>query len=292
MFKLRSDIGHYLPAEAEPVSTIAQSGQNVKPYVCPSIPLVKWIVIGLFLIAVTPSRGFTANFNVIPTSLELGGNVKSGAFAVVNSSTERLNCQMSVKEWNQDADGKDVYTDTKDIVFFPKIMTVQPQEQRAIRIGIKGPLPLQERTYRLFVEEIPAQRSVSEGNAPGALSAGLNIAFRYSMPIFVGPARQVQNGAVEKITMNKGVVKAAIRNTGNVHLKLSIVVFRGKSADGKDVFSKEVAGWYILHGMSRSYEVTVPKELCRNLATIEIDARSENFTTNGTLAVHKEMCTQ
>jgi len=291
-YKLESKIRYHLPAGSAPMSTIARNGKSVKTFIYTSRLLVEWVVIGFFLILMTPTRGFTANFNILPTSLELGGNAKSGAFSVMNSSSEKLNCQIEVKEWTQDANGKDVYSDTGDIVFFPKIMTVQPKEQRAIRIGIKGPLPPQERTYRLFVEEIPVQKSVSGDNAPSELVAGLTIAFRYSMPIFVKPVSQRQGGVIEKINMVKGLTKAIVRNTGNVHLKLIIVAFRGKSADGKEVFSKEAAGWYILHGQSRSYEVTIPQELCRNLATIEINAQSENLTINGTLAVHKEMCTQ
>jgi fimbrial chaperone protein len=290
--KLRDEISYHLPAGSAIMSTTAKIRKNAKTFTRTPIILIEWIVIGLFLISLTPTRGLTANFNIVPTSLELGGNAKSGAFSVMNGSSEKLNCQIEVKEWTQDANGKDVYADTGDIVFFPKIMTVQPKEQRAIRIGIKGPLPPQERTYRLFVEEIPVQKSVAEANAPRELVAGLTIAFRYSMPIFVKPVIQRQSGVIEKTNMVKGAAKVVVRNTGNVHLKLSIVAFRGKSADGKEVFSKEAAGWYILHGQSRSFEVTVPQELCLKLATIVIDAQSENFTINGTLAVHKEMCTQ
>lgn len=249
------------------------------------------LIFGLSFAAMTPTRAFPANFSISPTSLEMSSSVKSGAFSVINGGTEKLNCQIDVKEWSQDADGKDVYTDAKDIVFFPKIMTVEPNEQRAIRIGIKGPPSLKEKTYRLFVEEIPSQKKTEEGKAPGKITAGLTIAFRYATPIFVKPVREQESGVIDKIEMSKGLVKALIKNTGNIHIKVLKVTFRGKSVDGKELFSKDIAGWYILQGLSRPYEMNVPKEHCANAATIEIDAQAEKFTINGTLNVDKKTCT-
>src|SRR5574337_916445 len=129
------------------------------------------VIFVLFFVSLTPSQGFSANFSISPTSLELSGGVKSGVFSVKNGGTDKLNVQISLKEWAQDADGKDVYTDTKDIVFFPKIMTVEPGEQRAIRIGAKAPAALREKTYRLFVEEIPSPKEAETVRPAGKITA-------------------------------------------------------------------------------------------------------------------------
>jgi fimbrial chaperone protein len=92
--------------------------------------------------------------------------------------------------------------------------------------------------------------------------------------------------------MSKGVARVIVKNKGNVHFKLLTVTFRGKAADGKELFSKEVAGWYVLNGMSRPYETPVPQEVCANLATIDVNAQAENFNISGTLNVQKKMCTE
>jgi len=244
----------------------------------------------VFFVFLSFSAALSANFQIDPTSLDLSSNVRSGAFSVINGDKEKLNVQISVQEWTQDAEGKDVYTDTMDIVFFPKIMTIEPNEQRAIRVGVKGPPSLKEKTFRLFVEEIPSQTKATDAQVTGKLSAGLTIAFRYAVPIFLKPVRIQESGVIEKIEMSNGVAKATIKNNGNIHIKLLTVTFRGKGTNGKELFSKDVAGWYILQGLSRPYEVIIPKELCGDLATIEISAQSENFNMNGTLNVAKEMC--
>jgi len=249
-------------------------------------------VVGLILTVAFPTLVFASNFSITPTSLELSGGVKSGAFSIVNSGTDTLNCQIAVKEWNQDPDGKDVYVDAKDIVVFPKIMTVGPNEQRAVRIGIKGPPSMLEKTYRLFAEEIPAQKKANEVKPNGKISAGLTIAFRYAVPIFVKPVRPQESAVIEQTGMSRGVVKAMVKNTGNVHVKLSSVTFQGKAIDGKVLFSQDVAGWYILHGQSRPYEVAVPREVCKDVATIAISVQAENMTINKTMNVEGKMCGQ
>lgn len=249
-------------------------------------------LIALALLSWAPRPAFASNFSITPTSLELSGGAKSGVFSIINSDTDKLNCQIDVKEWGQDADGKDVYTDAKDIVFFPKIMTVEPNDQRSVRVGIKGPQSAKEKTYRLFAEEIPSQKKEQEAKAPGKIAAGLTIAFRYATPIFVKPARPQESGVIDKIDMTKGVARALVKNAGNIHFKIQSVKFRGKALDGRELFSQDVAGWYVLQGMTRPYEATVPKEVCKDLATLEVSAQAENFTVNGKLNVQKNMCTQ
>ena len=265
---------------------------QIPPPALSSVLLRLGYMTALLFFSFSFTQAFAADFQIQPTMLELSGSVKSGAFSVINNGNESVNFQISVKEWAQDANGKDVYEDTKDIVFFPKIMTTGPHEQRAIRIGFKAPPSVNEKTYRLFVEEIPSSQKESEVKGKGKIKAGITIAFRFATPIFVKPLKQQETAVVEKLEMSKGVVKAMIKNTGNVHIKVLSVVFRGKAADGKELFSKEIAGWYILHGLSIPYETAVPKESCKGLAAIEVNAKSDNFTINGTMNVQKSMCAQ
>ena len=250
------------------------------------------LLAGMLLITVTLSRAFASDFQIQPTTLDLSGSVKSGAFSVINNGNEKIDFQISVKEWNQDAAGKDVYADTKDILFFPQIMTVEPFGQRAIRVGLKVPPSQMEKTYRLFVEEIPSPKKTPDVKLKGNIQAGLTIAFRFATPIFVKPIRPQESYVIERIEMSKGTVKAIVKNTGNVHVKLRAVTFSGKAADGKELYSKEFAGWYILHGLSLPYEAAVPQELCGKLATIDVKAQTENNNVNGTLNVQKNMCAQ
>jgi fimbrial chaperone protein len=225
-----------------------------------------------------------ADFQVSPIMLELGQGVKSGVFNVMNQSQEKLNFQISVSEWSQDADGKDVYTDSSDIIFFPKIMTLEAREQQVIRVGIKGPQPYREKTYRIFIEQIPIRQK----------GTGINIAvsIRFAPPIFVKPAIVKTEGAIEAFQLSNGKIKAVVKNTGNVHFKILSIFIKGKTADGSEVFSKELAGWYLLNQMARTLEEPISLEKCQQLSTVEIEAKAENITLNGKLNVQKGMCSQ
>ena len=250
------------------------------------------LVASLLFMAVFISQAIAAEFQVQPTTMDLDSHTKSGVFSVINNGSDKIDFQVSVQEWNQDEKGKDVYLDTKEIVFFPKVMAVEANSQRAIRIGLKTPPSPKEKTYRIFVTEIPVPKKTPDVKIEGKVNAGLTIAFRFSMPIFVKPLKPQESYVLDKIEMSKGAVKAIVKNTGNVHVKLRAVKFSGKAADGKELFSKEVAGWYILNGLSFSYEAVVPKDICGKLATIEVNAQTENVNIDGKLAVQKSMCTQ
>jgi len=263
--------------------------------------ILKWqgILIKIFAVlfiwlavnAAFTSRAIAADFQIQPMTMELGRNAKSGVFSVINNGNEKIDFQVSVQEWTQDEKGKDVFAETQDIVFFPKVMFVEPNSQRAIRIGLKAPLSVKEKTYRIFVQEIPTPKKVPDDPSK-AIKAGVTIAFRFSMPIFVKPAAPQESYAINKIEMSRGAVKALVANTGNVHVKLRTVKFIGKSNNGEEIFSKEVAGWYILHGLTLPYTTDIPQELCAKLAQIDVSAQTENENITGTLNVKNDMCTQ
>lgn len=247
---------------------------------------------GLLFMAVFISPAIAADFQVQPTTMDMGARVKSGVFSVINNGNEKMDFQVSVKEWNQDEKGKDVYVDTKEIVFFPTIMTVEPNSQRAIRIGLKTPPSVREKTYRLFVQEIPTPKKTQDVDVNKKVKAGVTIAFRFSMPIFVKPLKPQESFVFDSIDMSKGVVKAMIKNTGNVHIKTRAVKFSGKNTEGNEIFSKEVAGWYILNGLSFSYEAEIPKDVCGKIVKIDLSAQTENGSIKGNLNVQKNMCAQ
>jgi len=226
--------------------------------------------------------------------MNLSRKVRSGVFSVINNGNEKIDFQVSAKEWKQDEKGKDIYEDTEDIIFFPKVMSVEPNSQRAIRVGLKTPPSAREKTYRLFVQEIPTPKKKVdlEVGEKKNIQAGLTIAFRFAMPIFLEPLKPQESYAFDGIEMSKRMLKVSIKNTGNVHIKTRDVQFSGKDADGKEIFSKEVAGWYILSGVTSSYETEVPKEVCGKLVRIEISAQTENSSINGNLNVQKNMCAE
>jgi len=221
-------------------------------------------------------------WRVTPIHLDLGRDAKSGAVTILNESEERLQLQMAAFEWTQDGAGKDRYEETGDILFFPRIMIFDRKGEKILRAGIKGPPAAKEKTYRLFVQEIPEPKQ-----AEGAQVA---IAIRFGLPIFVKPAKEDPRGEVAGISMAGGVVSAVARNSGNVHLLMRTVIVRGKDKAGKSVFSKELDGWYLLAGAERAYSTEVPAAVCRDVAQVDVEFRAETLSFTGNLVADPSMC--
>jgi len=102
-----------------------------------------------------PAIAWAGEWRVTPIRLDLGKDAKNSAVTVFNRVGERLQVQMDAMEWTQDAEGKDRYKETRDILFFPRIMIFDRKGEKILRAGIKIPAIEKEKTYRLFIEEIP-----------------------------------------------------------------------------------------------------------------------------------------
>jgi fimbrial chaperone protein len=228
------------------------------------------------------SHSFAGEWKVTPIRIDLDKSAKSGVVTIANEGTENLNVQMKAMEWTQDAQGKDVYTETEDIIFFPKIMTIEKKEERILRAGIKIPAVAKEKTYRLFVEEIPEPKK-SEG-------VNVAIAIRFGVPIFVKPLNAEPKGEIQKIELAKGVISVTVKNTGNIHFMINTINIQGKNRKGEEVFTKDVNGWYLLSEASRGYSTEVPQEICKDVSKIDVQVVTDKLNLSGKADVDTAMC--
>lgn len=240
------------------------------------------LLLSIFLIIMTPTLTFPGEFRVTPIRLDFEKGAKSGVITVVNEGDEKLTLQIKAFEWSQDAEGKDQYTETNDLIFFPRLLTLERKEEKIIRAGIRVPGTLREKTYRLFIEEIPAPRKTEGVN--------IAIAIRFGVPIFAKPLKEEVKGEIEKIELLKGILNIIIRNKGNTHFIIQSINIKGKNAKGEEVFSKELSGWYLLAGVSRLYSTTIPKENCNAISKIDLEVKGDRLTLNGKLDVTQAMC--
>src|SRR5215207_4729833 len=149
-------------------------------------------------------------FSVNPVRLELGAAVRSGAITVRNEGKQPLSFQLQAMEWTQDAAGKDQYQASADLIFFPKIMTVAPGEEGVVRVGTRTPAVPVEKTYRLFIEELP-------GNTQTAATGDPQITFliKFGAPIFITPLKPDDGLDMTELSLAKGELTLAAKNNGN-----------------------------------------------------------------------------
>jgi fimbrial chaperone protein len=219
-----------------------------------------------------------ADIFVSPVRADLRGATLSETITVSNLGSSRIRVGVKLMEWTQDAQGNDVYKDTSELVYFPRQLELDADGKRQIRVGATSPGAATERTYRMFIEELP---DPSAAAAP----AQVRVYFRMGVPVFVPPAQPKPQPEISEPTLERGKISVQVKNTGNQHVRL----VRLKVEDGAG-FSEEVAGWYTLAGAQRTYSLDVPRDVCRKAKTLNIAIEGEGVRADRKLNVDPARC--
>jgi len=235
---------------------------------------------GLSAMTVVPAEAGT--WRVSPIKLYFDAKSRSDVITVTNDGDQALSLEITAMEWSQNQEGEDIYLPATDLVFFPKQLSVEPKKERVIRTGIKIPAMKKEKTYRLFIKEIP--------NKKPEASNTVAIAIQFGVPVFVKPAVDETKGVISDATITEGTASIKIANQGSSHFRINTVTLEGLSAAGKVLYSEDLNGWYVLSGNNRKFATTIPPEICKQLNIMKIQVNTEQFKFNGQINVRKAMC--
>jgi fimbrial chaperone protein len=179
--------------------------------------------------------------------------------------------------WSQGTDGEIQLSPTDELTFFPALVSLKPGEDRKLRVGVKaasGPL---EKTYRIFVEELPAAGPTKPGE--------VQVRTRMGIPIFLEP---VTGGApvvrVEGVLVRGGDLAFTVRNGGTSHFVASKLTVVGHTKSGDKTFTIEKDGWYILAGGTRNYAFALPTGACGLLKSADVLVQLGDATVVRSLA--------
>ena len=228
------------------------------------------------------SPAHCAEWRVKPLRMDLAESAKTGVVTVINDSEERLTAEVRALEWVQDAEGKDSYRETADLIFYPKALTIGGHEERIIRAGVKNAGAEREKTYRLFIKEIP-HRDTAGG-------AKVAIAVQFGIPVFVAPRDPQPRGEIADAAAVNGTATFVVRNGGNVHFSIRTATIRGMDPEGREVFTESREGWYLLSGAARRYEVALPGAVCRRISRLSIEVAADALTVTKDLDFSPGQC--
>ncbi|MFC5496176.1 molecular chaperone [Caenimonas terrae] len=245
--------------------------------------LARHVLVCMMLAASTAGRA--GDFLVDPIRLEMSPTSRSGVITVRNEGKEKLSFQMQAMEWTQDAEGRDTYTQTQDLVFFPRLMSVEAGDEGVIRVGARYPSPAREKTYRLFIEELPGAAKPADRKG-----AQMNVLIRFGAPIFVKPLRTEDRLEIEAVSLARGELSLSAHNLGNQHQVVEGIRLTGFDGQGKEIYAITLADRYLLAGSTKRYSTSVPHEQCVKLARLEIEFKTDKLTRNGKLEVGRAMC--
>jgi len=225
----------------------------------------------LFALPLTASAAAMLKF--VPAMIVLDSEPRRGTLTIMNAGEEKVTVQLQIMKWSQDQDGKDIYEPTKDLVFYPQIVSIGPGKQGIVRVGYEpaGALSV-EKSYRLFVQELPV-------SAPGKNI--IKITMRVGIPVFIPPKDPHPALSMGNARVESGIFQVTIGNKGNSHSMIERIAISGLDAGGRETFNKELSGWYVLPGAARSFAIDLPPEDVGKSRFLKITGTAKSESVEG-----------
>jgi fimbrial chaperone protein len=187
---------------------------------------------GILIILLFVQTVMAADIGVSPVKVFLEKK-RVSSVTLHNRSNEPLTVEVSACRWSQTGGERCERTD--EILFYPVILKIPPQEERTVRVGARVPPGETERTYRLYIEEI--------SKPPQEKGVILHLPLRVGIPVFIPPQKKKPDSLVT-VEKRKDGPYLTVVNTGNVHL---MPVSR--------IGEREFTFWYVLPGNSASFKL-------------------------------------
>lgn len=229
-----------------------------------------------------PGRAFAQTLEVTPIQVELTSATPNNLVTLHNLGTEPVRYQVSVFAWQQSARGEMKLSKTKDVLFFPSLLTIGPGERRNLRIAAAAPFDAVEKTYRMFVEQLPG--------APEASKTSVRVLTRVGIPVYLEPGSPAATAELDPPLVSGRRVSFTLRNTGNVRVRPDAVRVVGRGEKGETVFEQTLPAWYVLAGGERAYEAEAPADACARVRAVAATVTLPSGTLEKQIATSGGAC--
>jgi fimbrial chaperone protein len=210
-----------------------------------------------------PARA--ASFSVDPTLIQLSPRASSSLLVVRNESPQAVRLQLSAFSWAQSPEGEMQLQATEDLVFFPALFSLDPGQERKVRVGTTAAFGTVEKSYRLFLEELPPEPREADG------ASAVRVLTRMGIPVFLLPSASQSKAALSGVGLSRGAVAFSLDNTGTVHFVPESVRIVGSSSTGETLIDRKLQGWYVLAGSARHFTLAVPPPECSRVRSLAIE---------------------
>jgi fimbrial chaperone protein len=223
-----------------------------------------------------------ATFTIEPTQIIFTNRTTSVLLTLRNESTDTLRFELSVFKWGQFPSGEMQLEPTDDIVFFPALLTLAPGESRRVRVGGATEFDAREKSYRIFVEELPPL---------DAQTAGVRVLTKMGIPIFMKPVKEVATATLNNLGQKNGQLFFTLRNEGTVHFVPKEIRVRGYAGSATAI-DHRMDGWYILAGGRRDYDMTFPETECARITSVAVDVQFGSESLQERLQTPNGVCSR
>lgn len=170
----------------------------------------------LLLIGLYSQAGTAGPFGVNPVRIDLSDAARISAITVRNTAAETIVLQSRALTWSQ-ADGKDAYNATRELLVSPPIVMLPPGVEQTIRVGLRrAPDAHRELSYRLLLQEVPPPPQLRVPGSPRAL-------LWMEIPVFVHPQEGRAGAALvwDLKLQSDDTIRLQVKNEGARHIQVS-----------------------------------------------------------------------
>lgn len=220
-------------------------------------------------VALAPLRGGAASLDVSPVVVELSAHTPSALVGLKNTGKEPVRVQLRAHTWDESAKGEMILGDTVEVSAYPPLQQLAAGEERKIRIGTTAKPGARERSWRVFIEELPGSARAGEG-------AMVHLRTRIGIPVFLAPVQPATAGELV-IAKPDAKLELRLRNTGSVRIPPTAVELVLLGEKDEQLERKTLQSWYVLAGGERLIAVDVEPGTCakvrRAVATATLGER-------------------
>ncbi|WP_277961811.1 fimbrial biogenesis chaperone [Pseudomonas sp. RIT-To-2] len=229
---------------------------------------------GLCVAACLNAQVLAATLQVAPVKVDFTQGQNAAGLALDNPGDTPVYGQVRVFRWDQDANG-DVLSPSPEVVASPPIIQLAGHGQQLIRlIRVQAGNPAVEQSYRLLIDEIPP---------PGSdQPVGVAIRMRYSVPVFVAPARTAPVSLAWRVVRDAGQWQLRLANNGQRHTQVGALSLVDSAGHALQV-SKGLLG-YALAGHARQWPLPAASPARLDgplLIKVNLDGRPSTFKVAG-----------
>lgn len=240
---------------------------------------------GAFGLALVGQAGpaYAAAFSVSPTRVVLTAQQTSALVTLTNDSERTVRFQLSVVAWDQTTEGQMKMSATSDVLVYPPMVSIAAHDSRRIRVGAVVPAAEVERSFRLFVEELPDEAELASG------VRAVQVRTRMGIPVFLQGAHPTPLPLVEGFALRDGVVELDVLNDGTSFTVLQSVQIRGL-ADGREVFSSTAKGWYLLAKHRQTFRLPLDAAQCAPSKQLVLIATTDAGVVTRAISIAPSAC--
>jgi fimbrial chaperone protein len=178
---------------------------------------------------------------------------------LTNKSEHPIYLQLKSMQWGQNSE-IDTYAQTNDIIISPPMTVIMPGEKQLVRLALRTKINSDsEKTYRIFIQQIPKFQSDS---------LGVSFNLQIGIPLFIEPTVFSAKKLNWKVSVQNNRLQIKITNPSVYHVQLTHFKI---TSNNKDFFSKNIFS-YILPKQTRQFSYPLKNKIGKD---IYIEAMSD-----------------